>query len=542
MGNTRVSIVLPATAANGQDFSNTYTISINRLPPPPAAPGEGELLIDSTLVPSGMQVGSKLRLLFVGSGVTPRRNNYGSYNSEVIRVARSGHDDILPFSDQFRALVSTHEVDARDNTDTRSGGADVPIYWVNGNKVADSYADFYDGSWDSRAPRNSAGNAISDGTIVLTGSLQSGRGQPRTRIGDRSQGFRVGQLDQGEGNEIDADVRTDDRAFRPLYGLSPVLNIIAIPDTSISNLVLNGNPPIYPVFDSDTADYAVSVPNDTNSITLTPTFANPTATIAVGTAAPITIVSGAASTAIPLSVGNTSVSIVLPATVAGQDFSNTYNITINRLPSPPAAPTEGELLIDSLLVPDGIQVGSKIRLLFVGGSSTPVPADYSDYNDIVAAEAVMGHADIRPFSSQFRALVSTHEVDARDNTDTRSGGTDVPIYWVGGVQVADNYADFYDGSWISRDARNSDGTTRSDDTIVLTGTLQSGRGQPRTRIGDLSAGFRVGRLNQDEGNEIDAGVRNDEGISHPLYGLSPVLNIISSDTKFRIKVFLEGAQ
>ena len=538
VGSTRVSIVLPATTANGDDFSRTYTITINLLPPPPAAaPTEGELLIDSLLVPDGMQVGSKLRLLFVDSGVTPRNANYSFYNTSVIRVARSGHADIRPFSDQFRALVSTHEVDARDNTATNHvktpSDTDAPIYWVNGDKVADNYADFYDGSWDSRALRNSAGNTRSADSGVLTGSLANGVGQPRTRIriGDRSTGFRVGQLNQGEGNEIDAGVRTDfRRPSRPLYGLSPVLNIIAIPDTSISNLVLSGNPPMYPMFDSDTTDYAVSVPNDTNSITLTPTFANPTATIAVGTTAPITIVSGAASAAIPLSVGNTSVSIVLPATVAGQDFSNTYTITINRLPSPPAAPTEGELLIDSLLVPDGIQVGSKIRLLFVGGSSTPVSADYRDYNDIVAAEAVMGHADIRPFSSQFRALVSTAQVDARDNTDTRSSGIGVPIYWVNGDKVADNYADFYDGSWISRALRNSAGNEIDTGTIVLTGSLQSGRGQPRTRIGDRSQGFRVGQLSQGEGNEIDAGVLTDDSVFRPLYGLSPVLTLVAGDS------------
>ena len=27
----------------------------------------------------------------------------------------------------------------------------MPIYWLNGNKVADEYQDFYDGSWDDEA-------------------------------------------------------------------------------------------------------------------------------------------------------------------------------------------------------------------------------------------------------------------------------------------------------------------------------------------------------------------------------------------------------
>ena len=156
-----------------------------------------------------------------------RTANYSHYNDIVSSSAAViGHDQLGPFSSQFRALVSTHEVDARDNTATRSGN--VPIYWAGGDKVADNYGDFYNGSWDSRIPHDSAGEEINPNTmIVLTGSLANGRGQPRTRIGDSSQGFRVGQLSQGEGNEIDADVRTDNGAFRPLYGLSPVLNLLA---------------------------------------------------------------------------------------------------------------------------------------------------------------------------------------------------------------------------------------------------------------------------------------------------------------------------
>ena len=43
--------------------------------------------------------------------------------------------------------------DARDNTATTFTSSDkgVPIYWLNGNKVADEYEDFYDGSWDDEA-------------------------------------------------------------------------------------------------------------------------------------------------------------------------------------------------------------------------------------------------------------------------------------------------------------------------------------------------------------------------------------------------------
>ena len=56
--------------------------------------------------------------------------------------------------------------------------------------------------------------------------------------------------------------------------------------------------------------------------------------------------------------------------------------------------------------------------------------------------------EIRAYSSQFRVVGSTAAVDARDNTKTT--GTGVPIYWLNGAKVANNYADFYDGELEQR--------------------------------------------------------------------------------------------
>ena len=43
----------------------------------------------------------------------------------------------------------------------------------------------------------------------------------------------------------------------------------------------------------------------------------------------------------------------------------------------------------------------------------------------------------------------TAATDARDNTSTTYTATDkgVPIYWLNGAKAADEYEDFYDGSW-----------------------------------------------------------------------------------------------
>ena len=74
--------------------------------------------------------------------------------------------------------------------------------------------------------------------------------------------------------------------------------------------------------------------------------------------------------------------------------------------------------------------------------------DIADYNEFVQDAAAAGHADIRAHSAGFRVVGSTVTVDARDNTaPTYTEDMGVPIYWLGGGKVADDYADFYDGSW-----------------------------------------------------------------------------------------------
>ena len=68
--------------------------------------------------------------------------------------------------------------------------------------------------------------------------------------------------------------------------------------------------------------------------------------------------------------------------------------------------------------------------------------------------AAAGYSSIRPFASQFRVVGSTNSVDARDNTSTTytSSNKGVPIYWLRGNRVADEYEDFYDGDLGRRSA------------------------------------------------------------------------------------------
>ena len=103
--------------------------------------------MDWSLIPAGLSSGDSFRLIFLSS--TKRdgsATDIATYNTFVQTRAAAGHTDIQAYSDGFTVVGCTADTDARDNTGTI--GVGVPIYWLNGNKVADDYADFYDGDWD----------------------------------------------------------------------------------------------------------------------------------------------------------------------------------------------------------------------------------------------------------------------------------------------------------------------------------------------------------------------------------------------------------
>ena len=117
------------------------------------------------LIPAGLTVGDTFRLLFLSStGRNANLSAIGTYNTFVQDRAAAGHSAIQAYSSGFRAVGCNSSVDARDNTETTYTSTDkgVPIYWLGGNKAADDYEDFYDGSWDDEA--NDKNESGTDGT------------------------------------------------------------------------------------------------------------------------------------------------------------------------------------------------------------------------------------------------------------------------------------------------------------------------------------------------------------------------------------------
>ena len=111
------------------------------------------------------------------------------------------------------------------------------------------------------------------------------------------------------------------------------------------------------------------------------------------------------------------------------------------------------------LKPTSLTTGDQFRLLFLSSTSRNVtPTDIATYNSWIQARAAAAHTDIQAYSAGFRVVGCTDD-DARDNTSTTYTSTakGVPIYWLDGTKVADQYEDFYD---INSDAFDSSVTIR----------------------------------------------------------------------------------
>ena len=191
------------------------------------------------------------------------------------------------------------------------------------------------------------------------------------------------------------------------------------------------------------------------------------------------------------------------------------------------------------LKPTGLAVGDQFRLIFLSSTKrNATSTDIADYNTFVQERAAAGHAGIQSYSTGFRVVGCTGAVDARDNTDTTGRG--VPIYWLDGTKVADNYADFYDGSWDDEiNDKNESGTdahdTSQEDNYPFTGCMNDGTesfaGATRPRSLGAPLGFvRIGRPNSSGRDPIDGNDVATTAATRPMYGLSAVFQVVAAST------------
>ena len=418
---------------------------------------EGTPVLDTwSLVPTGLTTGDQFRLMFLSN---VKRDGSSSaindYNMFVQDRAAAGHTDIQAYSDGFMAVGCTEDDDARDNTATNftSANKGIPIYWVNGNKVADDYEDFYDGSWDdevndknefstngpdtSQSANHPFTGCTDNGTEAFTSALSAALGNPTRTV-------RTGLPDGNNSNTgpISGPFNTPSTDHRPMYGISAVFTVAE---------------------------------------------------------------------------GNTEETVV-EGDVDGTPVPDTWS-----------------------LIPSGLSDGDQFRLMFLSsvkrdGSSS----DIADYNTFIQDRAYAGHSDIKAYSDGFTVVGCTADVYARNNTETNFTSTNkgVPIYWLDGNQIADDYEDFYDGNWDDESNKNESGanghnTSQStnhpftgcedDGTEAFNSDISAALGNP---TGSIRTGSPSGNTGPISGTFSPPSTDN-----RPFYGLSAVFTVAEGATE-----------
>ena len=196
------------------------------------------------VVPTGLAPGDQYRLVFVTAGARDATStNINDYNTFVTNQATGGTPGIDTALDTalngagfdlstitWKAIGSTSAVDARDNTGTNPSSTGVPIYLIDGNRVANNNADLWDGQLQH--PINLNNLDISSLSHVWTGSNDSGQGFANWGSGLQLQlgsssifGFMAGWSGAIGGDWMAFTPRARSDASPYMYAMSSVLTV-----------------------------------------------------------------------------------------------------------------------------------------------------------------------------------------------------------------------------------------------------------------------------------------------------------------------------
>ena len=218
---------------------------------PTVVKAETEVPANWSLIPTGLGPGDSFRLMFIPStGIDAAGSSITTYDNHVQSAAAAGHTDIQAYSSAFKMLGSTRVTDARDHTGTT--GVGVPIYWLNGAKIADNYADFYDGTWDEEAQgRRESGVVVNLSSTwqIWTGSTHQGTeligaGNNSRALGPSAPNNLVGvgkPNSTTSGHGPLAGDTADQNGSKAVYALSDVFIVASNPTWSLTLTDSSGN-------------------------------------------------------------------------------------------------------------------------------------------------------------------------------------------------------------------------------------------------------------------------------------------------------------
>ena len=235
-----------------------------------------------------------------------------------------------------------------------------------------------------------------------------------------------------------------------------------------------------------------------------------------------------------------------PTHPAGLAAALLAGLLFGSLAAPPAV-AQTEVPAGWSLIPDGVGAGDTFRLLIVTSTTRDARSTaITDYDSHVQSAVAAGHADIQSYSSQFKVLGSTENVNARDHTETRATDTSAPVYYLNGARVSADYAGLYDDAWDSQvphdESGNPIGTTDStypdeSSPYVWTGTEYDGTTAVFSTQNQFLGSIRPGNIPgivgygvpRNAGTEVYK-VGTPGNNTYSFYGLSPVFQVADGTT------------
>ena len=457
--------------------------------------------------------GDTYHLAFVSSAVDnmSAQENIHYWNDWVKAVANGSSLPGIPKL-TWKVIGSDTSTHARDNA-----LVSAPVYRVDGaTRIADSYADMWDGSIDATLSKDESNNGVS-GTWVWSGTSSSGGGSAgSTSFDGTSTSAYRSRYDQVNSQWIVHGTTGRAVDYR-LYGLSQPLTIT-------NGLGGDTTPP-----EPSTMTWA-EPPNgaETNTITMKATLAYDLASPAVEYFFTNTVthetrgwdVSPRWTNTVAVNTLNTYMVKARDAVGNETAWSATHSATpLNKGPNGLAAPTGLHPATG-----EPWQVGDTYHLVFVSSTTTnlTIPHDIDFWNDwinsVADGSSLPGVPDLT-----WKVIGSDLTTHARDNAPVTA-----PVYLVDATtKIADSYADMWDSTIDANLDMYETGAAGAGEAMVWSGSDSAGASTGSSSFNGTSGNAsRGGRNTTVLGRWISQDTRARSG-NYRFYGLSQPIGIVS---------------
>ena len=182
-------------------------------------------------VPAGLSPGDSYRLVFVGTTLAGSSTNAPiSVFDNIVTVDALGQPELSALGTTWQVLGSTGVANAREHTNTDFTNVtdpDVPIYNLQGARVATGNADFWDATLENAILFTRDGSLnMSTFSGVFTGTDEFGLAIPVQHLS--TGGLTMAGLSTGTNFTWMRATAFAGSAF-PLYGISGVLTVVPLP-------------------------------------------------------------------------------------------------------------------------------------------------------------------------------------------------------------------------------------------------------------------------------------------------------------------------